>query len=43
MMQLSEGSIRFGRGQKIAHFISLLARSYREAKRGKGEDIEIAV
>jgi len=43
MMQLSEGSIRFGRGQKIAHFISLLARSYREAKKGKGEDIEIAV
>lgn len=42
MMQLSEGCIRFGKGQVAAHFISLLAQSYREARRSKEEKIKEA-
>ena len=34
MMQLLDHVGRFGRGQKIVHYISLLAESYRRGKSG---------
>ncbi len=39
MMQLSEGLTNSGQYQVASHYISLLARSYREARKGKTKEV----
>jgi glycolate oxidase iron-sulfur subunit len=42
MMQLSEGLANSGQDHVATHYISFLARSYREARKSKTEEIKHA-